>query len=96
MVVSRRGLESGKPRTQLTMLVTKLPVRLCEPLEPFGRAPGTNECHEGEDDRDADERPLEGQQTSYLTERLATVSTACDNTRGRAQFSTTAGATVTA
>src|SRR5262249_6548412 len=70
------GIEPGNARAELTELVAQLPVRLGEALETAGHAPGPNERREGKDERGGGNQPVEGQQTAYLTERLATVSTA--------------------
>ena len=80
--VSVRGLrlKAGNPRTQLPVLVAQLPVGLRQPFEPFRHASGTKKRPGGTQAGDAGEEPLKRQQSEYLIERVATVSTACDNT----------------
>ena len=81
--VGRLRLERLQAPPHLAVLVAKLPVRLGEPIEPFRRAPRPDERGDRDEDGDADEEPLKGQQNPYLIERLATVSTACHNTGHR-------------
>jgi hypothetical protein len=83
--VALRRLEDRKSSAQLTVLVAKLPVGFGEPFEPFRGASGPNERRECKGNSGAGKQPLEGQQNSYLIERLATVSTACHNTRRAAR-----------
>ena len=78
------GLEPGDPGPQLAKLIPQLPVRLGEPFQASDDPSRPEERAAGENDRRCRQEPLEGQQNSYLTERLATVSTACDNTGLRA------------
>jgi len=76
-----RWLETSDARAQLPVLVPQFPVRLSQPLEPPGDSPRTQERANGKKKGCADEQPLNTQQIPYLSERLATVSTACHNTR---------------
>ena len=69
-------IESIHARPQLSVLVPELPVRLGEPFETFGEAACFGERCNRREDRYRGDEPLESQQISYLTERLATVSTA--------------------
>src|SRR5205823_1858003 len=71
-----RRFEPRHARAQLSMFVAQLPVRLGQPLEPLGHPAHLQERRGGEKERDAGQKPVQGQQTSYLIERLATVSTA--------------------
>jgi hypothetical protein len=70
------GLETGHPGAELSVLVPELPVRLGEPLEPLGRPARPEDSHNGKQEGGGRDQPVKGQQTSYLIERLATVSTA--------------------
>jgi hypothetical protein len=81
--VGLRRLERLHARPQLAVLVSKLPVRFGEPLKPFRGAARADERGDRKRDGAADQQPLKGQQKRYLSERLATVSTACDNTARR-------------
>src|SRR5262245_50673399 len=76
----RRVLQLREPRAQLAVLVSELPVRLGEPLEPSGQRSRAQKRHQRQQQRATCRKPLKHQQISYLIERLATVSTACHNT----------------
>src|SRR5205814_2528181 len=82
------GLEASDARAQLPVLVPQFPVRLSQPFEPPGDSPRTQKCANGKKEGCADEQPLDAQQNPYLSERLATVSTACHNTAGLPEFPT--------
>ena len=69
-------LEPGHASTELPVFVPEFPVRLGEPLEALGHPARPQECGGGKKERDGRGEPMKGQQTSYLIERLATVSTA--------------------
>src|SRR5437773_299659 len=76
----RRGrrlrIEARNPRPKLGMLVAQLPIGFGEPLEtPRQPARPDERRTGGQKGRDGCQ-PVKGQQTSYLSERLATVSTA--------------------
>jgi hypothetical protein len=58
------------------MVVPQFPVRLCEPLKPLVRAARPDERGGGDDRGGERHQPVKSQQTPYLIERLATVSTA--------------------
>jgi len=76
---ARRGvgrLETGHAHAELSVLVPELPVRLGQALEPLGHTSGPEERRGGNKERSDGGQPVKGQQTSYLSERLATVSTA--------------------
>ena len=77
-----RWFQTGHACAQLSVLVPQFPVRLSQPLEPPGDSPRTQERADGHKEGCADEQPLNAQQIPYLSERLATVSTACHNTAG--------------
>jgi hypothetical protein len=81
MALIQGRLEASHARTQLTVLVAQLPVGLGEPLEPARDAPSAQNGSQGQQDRCANKQPFDSQQT-YLSERLATVSTACHNIAG--------------
>ena len=70
------GSSRVHPRPQLPVLVPQLPVRFGQALEPLGHPPRSEERRGGNQEGQAGEQPMKGQQTSYLIERLATVSTA--------------------
>jgi len=70
------GLETGHPGAELSVLVPEFPVRLGQPLEPPGRPARPEDSYDGEQEGGKRDQPMNGQQTSYLIERLATVSTA--------------------
>ena len=69
-------LQTRHPGAELSVLVPKLPVRLREPLEPLGGPARPEDRNDGKQEGGGREQPMKGQQTSYLIERLATVSTA--------------------
>ena len=73
-------IEAVHACTQLTVLVPQLPIGFGEPFEPFGQASRLRERSRCDEDGCNGEQPQKSQQNSYLTERLATVSTACHNT----------------
>jgi hypothetical protein len=62
------------------MVVPQFPVRLRQPFKPFSRATRPDERDSGDGKGGDRQQPVKGQQKPYLIERLATVSTACDNT----------------
>ena len=70
------GLEAGHPGAELPVLVPEFPVRLGQPLEPPGGPARPEDRHDGKQEGGGRNQPVKGQQTSYLIERLATVSTA--------------------
>jgi hypothetical protein len=70
------GLETGDPGTKLSILVPEFPVRLGQPLEPLRRPARPEHSNHGKQEGGGRDQPMKGQQTSYLIERLATVSTA--------------------
>jgi hypothetical protein len=72
----RLGINAVYPSPQLPVLVAKLPIGLRQALEPLGQASSSHERHDRDYGGRSGEQPLKGQQTSYLSERLATVSTA--------------------
>ena len=78
--LGRRGRRARvQPRdacTQLPVIVLQFPVRLGQPLEPFRDAPRPNQGPGGGQQGGNGQQPEKGHQTSYLIERLATVSTA--------------------
>jgi hypothetical protein len=58
------------------VLVAQFPVRLRQALETLREPPRFEECADRDENGGAGDEPVEGQQNSYLIERLATVSTA--------------------
>jgi hypothetical protein len=80
--LGHRRLETGDACAQLAVFVPKLPVRLSQALEPPGDSSRAQEPADAKKEGGDDEQPLSIQQIPYLSERLATVSTACHNTAG--------------
>src|SRR4029453_11879106 len=72
----RLGIQTVAAPPQLPMLEAKPPVGRREPLQPLGQPARPGPGRQRHDDRRTRKQPVKGQQTSYLIERLATVSTA--------------------
>jgi hypothetical protein len=70
------GLETGHPGAELSVLIPEFPVRLGQPLEPLGGPARPEDSRDGKQESGGRDQPVKCQQTSYLIERLATVSTA--------------------
>jgi hypothetical protein len=76
--LSRRRLriEGGDACTQLPVIVPQFPVRLSEALKASAGSPRRGQRGHRDNNSRNGQQPEKGQQTSYLIERLATVSTA--------------------
>src|SRR5262245_42873508 len=72
----RIGIETVYTRAKLSVFVAQLPVRLSQAFETLGETSRFEECADCDENGCAGDKPMEGQQNSYLIERLATVSTA--------------------